>query len=200
MLPHGHYYPNQTGHPEPVIMFVRRHWVTFVSWAILIFLMALAPILVRVFVLSNINLATESSTVRTLLIAGGSSYYLFTLAVFLAAWIDYYLDVTIVTEHRLVDIHQNGLFNHRVSEQSLLRVQDVTVRMQGPYQTFFQYGTVYVETAGEAPNFTMRNLPKPMHVANTIVELHNELIDQGLIGPDDTSNPSVRKLSIPDSH
>ena len=180
MLSPGYYYPEQTKMSEPVVLFVRRHWAAFVAWAAIIVVMCLAPITILVIIFSQISFADMPIAAQKLMICALSAYYLFVLAVFLAAWIDYYLDATIVTERRLVDIHQNGLFNHRISEQSLLRVQDVSVRMQGPFQTFLHYGTVYVETAGEAPNFIMSNMPNPNKVANTIVELHNCLIEQGI--------------------
>lgn len=185
MLSPGHYYPEQAAAAEPVVLFVRRHWFAFVGWALLIAVMALVPIPVLVIVGSTLGSASASASVRALVVFGISMYLLMTLAIFLVAWIDFYLDSTIVTEKRLVDVHQNGLFNHRVSEQSLLKVQDVTVRVRGPWQTFFQFGTVYVETAGEAPNFEMNNLPHPHHVANTITELHNRLLEQGFTSGSD---------------
>lgn len=197
MLPRGLSFPDQTAHSEPVALFVRRHWIAFFSWGILIACMLLGPVVVALFLAGLGAIPALTKEQQTFIILGGSAYYLFVLAVFLAAWIDYYLDVTIVTERRLVDIHQNGLFNHRVSEQSLLRVQDVSVKVKGLVQTFFRFGTVYVETAGEAPNFVMQNLPNPNQVANKIIELHNQLIDQGYDTNSDTqSQAKARKLTL----
>ena len=198
MLAPGHYYPEQTKMSEPVVLFVRRHWAAFAVWAAIIFIMCCAPVVLLVIASNSMSLLDLSTVSQKLVICCISAYYLFVLAVFLAAWIDYYLDTTVITERRLVDIHQNGLFNHRISEQSLLRVQDVSVRVQGPFQTFFRFGTVYVETAGEAPNFIMYNLPNPNQVANTIVELHNRLIEQGIDVPDlidpDGSGKKIQRL------
>jgi membrane protein YdbS with pleckstrin-like domain len=179
MLPTGHYYPEQTSAAEPVVHFARSHWVVFGSWALVLAIMALTPLVVGLALGGSVDWSTLSLELRTFLTLAVSAYYLFTLAVFLATWIDFYLDAAIITEKRLVDVRQNGLFNHRVSEQSLLRVQDVSVRVRGPLQTFFQFGTVYVETAGEAPNFTMHNLPHPHQVANLILELHNRMVAEG---------------------
>ena len=184
MLSPGHYYPEQAAAAEPVVLFVRRHWFSFIGWVLLIVVMTLIPIALLIGLGIGDGLGGFSPSVRAIVIVGTSMYLLMTLAIFLVAWIDFYLDTTIVTEKRLVDVHQNGLFNHRVSEQSLLKVQDVTVRIRGPWQTFFQYGTVYVETAGEAPNFEMNNLPRPHHVANTITELHTKLLEKGFVSSD----------------
>lgn len=192
MLLTGHYYPEQTNAAEPVVHFARSHWVAFGSWAIVLTIMVITPLVVGLIFGSSLESTSRSLELRTFLILGLSAYYLFTLAVFLATWIDFYLDATIITQKRLVDVQQHGLFNHRVSEQSLLRVQDVSVRVRGPLQTFFQYGTVYVETAGEAPNFDMHNLPHPHQVANIILELHHRMVAEGYPSEDRASAPASR--------
>ena len=194
MLAPGHYYPEQAAAAEPVILFVRRHWFSFIGWVILLAGITIMPLVILIVLGSTIGLNNLSSAARAILVFGVSMYFLMTLAIFLVAWIDFYLDTTIITEKRLVDVHQNGLFNHRVSEQSLLKVQDVTVRVRGPWQTFFQYGTVYVETAGEAPNFEMNNLPHPHHVANTITELHNRMLEHGFAGSTKEAPELARRL------
>src|SRR3989338_3096464 len=55
-----------------------------------------------------------------------STYYLFTWLFVLHTFVDYYLDVWIVTNERIINIEQRGLFSRTVSEQKLYRVQDVT--------------------------------------------------------------------------
>lgn len=193
MLSPGHYYPEQAAAGEPVVLFARRHWFAFVGWGIAVSVLALLPLIILSVINRTVGWGVLDPIVRIVVIVGVSMELLMTLAIFLVAWIDFYLDTTIVTEKRLVDVHQNGLFNHRVSEQSLLKVQDVTVRVRGPWQTFFQYGTVYVETAGEAPNFEMNNLPRPHHVANTITELHTRLLEKGFVSPNTESDEQQRR-------
>lgn len=97
----------------------------------------------------------------------------------LRAWMSYYLDVTIVTERRLIDIQQRGIFVRRIAEQSLLRVQDVTARQKGFWQHFFNYGLIYIETAGREQNFELQNIPRPTDVATTIMNLHERLVAEG---------------------
>lgn len=192
MLARGHYYADQGTKNEPMVLFVRRHWFSFLPWAILVLFIVLAPIILFSISLGQTNILALSQTIRVSIILGTSAYYLFALAIFLAVWIDFYLDVTIVTEQRLIDIHQDGLFNHRISEQSLLRVQDVSVRVLGPFQTMMQFGTVYVETAGEEQNFVMVNLPKPNLIADKIMDLHHQLVDRGFKTIDDVGEGRPR--------
>jgi len=176
MLTKGNYFQGQE-RDEKVVLFIRGHWMGFVMWIMIIIIMFIMPVALVYFYSGN-SPSMFTGINRSFLIVGISGYILITLAVFLTAWIAYYLNVTIITPEHLIDIKQKGLFNRKVSEQSLLRVQDVSARITGVFQTFFGYGTVLVETAGEAPNFDMYNIPHPNRVANTILMLHEKLIEE----------------------
>jgi dephospho-CoA kinase len=54
--------------------------------------------------------------------------------------------------------------------------------MEGFWQKFFRVGTVYVETAGEQPNFRMTNIKHPIEVANSIMQIHEELVEEHELG------------------
>ncbi len=171
------YRPNQLfpgqAEDEDILIFIRRHWMPFVVWLVLIgiFLLVAAALGVLSMVLFGMPAG------RTLIYAalGASSYLLLLNAIFFTIWIEQYLDVAIITTDRLVHIRQIGLFNRRVSELSLARIQDVSAHMGGYLQSIFQYGTVVVETAGGAPDFVIRNVAKPHVVANTILLIHDRL-------------------------
>lgn len=178
MLKHGNYFSEQA-REEKVVLFLRRHWFSFCYWIIIILILFLGPLLLYLFLGNVFSNLISLQMGSAYLIVGLACYYLFILALFLTAWMNYYLNVIIITKARLVDIKQIGLFNRKVSEQSLLRVQDVSSRMTGFFQTLLLFGTVYVETAGESPNFTMPNVPKPYKVSNTIMKLHEDLIRLG---------------------
>jgi hypothetical protein len=173
MLSKGNYFPEQNS-DEQIILFIRRHWLSFLYWIIFIGIMIIVPIIIFL-VLKNDIVYGMPARDQEYLIIGTSAYVLITMAIFLTAWISFYLNVVIITPEHLVDIRQNGLFNRRVSEQSLLRVQDVSSHRRGLMQTFFHYGTVFVETAADLPNFQMPNLPNPDKIANEILKLHEEL-------------------------
>jgi membrane protein YdbS with pleckstrin-like domain len=173
MLTREQYFPGQAPE-EQIALFIRRHWLAFLPWIIV------TPILIFVFLTVIILLwVSVSPDLRVAFIFGTSTYYLLVLFVFLRAWMSYYLDVTIVTERRLIDIEQDGIFARRIAEQSLLRVQDVSAGQNGFLQHLFNYGNLYIETAGEQPNFELHNLPRPNEIAQTILNLHDRLIDGG---------------------
>lgn len=158
---------------EEIIIFVRRHWVPFTSWLCFIGIMVALPVLTgALLVLANVTWLFEGQRFSFVALVFGA-YLLMVNAIFFTIWIEQYLDVAIITTDRLVNIRQIGLFNRRVAELGMERVQDVSAHMSGYLQSIFQFGTVVVETAGGAPDFVIRNVAKPHLVANTILMIHD---------------------------
>lgn len=167
---------------EKIVLFVRRHLISFLPTVFLTFLMMVLPIVILSITINNFML-TKYSNLFQYFVLGSSAYILFILTFFIVNWIDYYFDILIITDSRLVNIEQNGLFNRQISQVDLLRVQDVSTSVKGIIPTMFNYGSVVVQTAGESnsthpgsSDFTMLSLPNPQHIAQTILRLNQELI------------------------
>lgn len=173
------YYPGQQS-KEEIVLFLRKHWWAYMKWGWIIALVSVVPWIFFAIMVANgvwYDIYNLSPTMPYFLIIFISVYYLFTLALFVTTWIDYYLDVVIITKSTLVKIKQEGLFIRGVAEQNLLRVQDVTSETKGPIQNMLKFGTVCVETAGEQPNFNLSFIENPNFVADTIMRLHRELVE-----------------------
>src|SRR6056297_38694 len=106
-----------------------------------------------------------------LIVLGLSAYYLFVWLFFFFTFIDYYLDVWIVTNRRIINIEQQGFFARRVSEHKLFRIQDVTSEVEGVFPTILKYGSVYIQTAGTKRNFHFEQVPHPDKIKDIIIEL-----------------------------
>ncbi len=111
-----------------------------------------------------------------------SFYYLFIWVFFFFSFIDYYLDVWIITNERIINIEQQGFFARTISEQRLYRVQDVTSEVEGFLPTFLKYGNVYVQTAGLKQRFFFHEIPEPERVRNIIIKLveQNKMIHKDM--------------------
>jgi len=112
-------------------------------------------------------------SVMTLII---STYILSSMAVLLVGIVDYYLDIYIVTDRRIVSINQQGLFNREISELHLHQIQDINAKVRGVFETIFHFGDVYIQTAGERANFTFSTIPQPYVIAKRIIELNEHHI------------------------
>lgn len=91
-----------------------------------------------------------------------------------SSFVDYYLDAWILTNEKIINIEQKGLFNRVISEQRLYRVQDITSELKGIIPTFLNYGNVYIQTAGEEERFAFKQVPAPYDVVKKINVLVEE--------------------------
>jgi hypothetical protein len=98
--------------------------------------------------------------------------------VLLMAWlylyvrfVDYFLDVWILTDERIVQIKQRSLFNREIAEFDLVTVQDVSSQVRGVFGTFLNYGTIFAQTAAARDLFEFKYIPNPSRVEQLILDL-----------------------------
>ncbi len=156
---------------EKIVFYLRRHKFTLFKSIIGYVLLAIIPVFFYfVFAYSQPD-AFSGPIAFPLVIIGATVYYLGMLAFTFNAFLDYYLDNWIITNHRIISIEQKNLFSRTVSEQALYRVQDVTAESRGIFATVFEYGTVFVQSAGQKERFVFPDVPKAFEVAGRIQEL-----------------------------
>lgn len=164
---------------ENVIMLLRRHWIVVFKQVMYFSSLAFIPLLVFVVLKYYFQFTLEvDSALYPILICATSAYYLFIWVFFFNDFIDYHLDIWIVTDQRIVSIEQMGLFNRTVSELNILKVQDVTSEVRGLFSTFFNYGEVHIQSAGSETRFLFRQIPKPNRVAEIIMHAHDIALKQ----------------------
>ena len=93
------------------------------------------------------------------------------LMVIFTIWTNYYLDIWIVTNNRIVDIEQRHLFNREVKTLRMETVQDVQTDKIGLFQEFLDFGTLRVQTAGTGgTDAKIVGIPNPNHEREIIME------------------------------
>lgn len=166
--------PNWQPH-EQIKLLLRRHpWIIIRHGLITLFI-GLIPVAAYFLIRYTAPAILEDQTgLRWILIIVGTSLYaLLTWLFFFTGWLDYYLDVWIVTTERIVSIEQRGLFARTIAEQRLSRVQDVSSVTQGKIATLLNYGDVRVQTAGTEERFVFEQVPNPERVCQQILEAHD---------------------------
>jgi uncharacterized membrane protein YdbT with pleckstrin-like domain len=82
----------------------------------------------------------------------------------------------IVTNENLLILTQSSILGTNISQINLAKIQDVNVNQEGFLDEVFGYGTLSVETAGEATNFVFR-AAKDSHIASRhILEAHENYL------------------------
>ena len=114
---------------------------------------------------------------RGLVLSGMAAVLLLVLLVTYITQMIYKNNELIITNENLVQILQFGLFNRQVSQLNLAKIQDVSVDQVGIIQSGLNFGTIDVETAGEASNFRFPFTPNPNVVAKYIIEAHENYVN-----------------------
>lgn len=159
---------------ERLVYFLRRHPITLLG----VFMGYGAFFILPVLGLWMLNAARPdiiSDPVYFPIIVAVSSIVLLFMWLFLfQLFLDYYLDIWVVTNHRIVNITQSGLFHRKVAELRLYRVQDASASIGGFLHTLLNFGTVEIQTAGEQSHFVFHDIPDPQSVTKTILHLVEE--------------------------
>jgi len=66
--------------------------------------------------------------------------------VFLPSWIAWHFSVFIVTDQRLIQITQKGLFHRSVIDMGLAQIQMVNYQVAGIQETLLGFGTIMMQT------------------------------------------------------
>jgi uncharacterized membrane protein YdbT with pleckstrin-like domain len=170
----SHLFPTQQP-DEKILILKRRHWLIAGFIIIRYAFFLLAPLILYVLVFNLLPLITDRLTQSLysgpIAILALSLYYLLVWVLFFHAWLDYYLDVWIVTNTRIVNIIQNGLFSRSIAEAKLYRLQDVQAEVHGLLPTFFHYGNITIQTAGNETFAIFEQVPSPYETSREILKL-----------------------------
>lgn len=159
---------------EEILLVLHRHWFNILSQFLLI--LAMTFLLIGSFAyLPFFFPALSQGENRKLFFFLENIFIIFTWLLSFLIWIDYYFDVWIVTDRRIVNIEQKGLFSRAVSELELEKIQDITTDVKGIIPTFFNFGDLQVQTAAEQQRFLFRSIPDPYNVKNLIMNLQKKL-------------------------
>jgi len=114
----------------------------------------------------NTDSVNISPALSAIIIVGAT---LLVLILFTATYI-YKQSRLLVTDRSLVQVMQKTLFNKKVSRLSMSNVEDVSEEQRGFLASFFNYGTLTVQTAGTEDNFIFTLCPNPTKLADRIIE------------------------------
>ena len=156
---------------ETVVLFLRRHWIDLLRIFFFSGILFVLPVVVGTLLeFANPELLINSfwgPALMAILVA----YLLVVLVLTCTELTDYWLDVWIVTNERIINTEQQGLFNRVVSEVYLHQIQDITSEQRGLLGTFLTFGDVFVQTAAERERFQFKNIDNPDDVKVAIAGL-----------------------------
>lgn len=152
---------------ETILRVMRRHWIVFAGPSSVFVLLLILPSIF--FTLAPRYFPVlQSPLFRSVAHFGLALYFMALLIYIFTLWLIYYLDIWVVTNQRVIDIEQLGIFRRRVSEIPLERVENVTVEIPGLVATALGFGNVRIQTAGEG-EFTISQVTDFYQVQSLIL-------------------------------
>jgi uncharacterized membrane protein YdbT with pleckstrin-like domain len=147
---------------EKVLGIFRRHWLLFAIEMLGIFALFWLPFLLSM--LPAFPILSESVSIFL-----GTIWMLMICMKAFISWTIYYLDIWVITNLRLVDIEQHSLFNRKSSTLQLENIEDITVHINGFFESIIGYGKLSVQTAGNIPEFIINDIPLPEDAKQVII-------------------------------
>jgi hypothetical protein len=167
---------------ETIILRGRRHW-----FILALRLLPLVPfIVIPLIIFGLLNSIPPQTDGLVRLDGNGASFAVFILfSWFLFVWIgafiiwtDYFLDVLVITNKRIINIEQKALFSREIASLRLDKIQDITIDISGILATFLSFGNMRIQTAGEQEEFLIRFIQNPESLKNIILKEHNRAVEE----------------------
>lgn len=157
---------------EHVVLEARKHWFLFLGELLPYAILAVIPFALPKLLVLAPPVAKYAAFFDYHSILMRAALGVWLLVVWTSAWgafTQYFLNVWVLTNKRIVDIKQRGYFNREVSSLFLSRVQDVTTTVIGFTSSTLGIGDIKVQTAGEEEEFTMNGIPRPEQMRDIIL-------------------------------
>jgi len=149
---------------EKIVLFLRRHPITNVSWIVTTFVVALSPLVIISF--ASLNFIPSGYRLIITL-----AWYLLTFAFALEKFLSWFFNVNIITDERIVDIDFPSILYKDISETKIDQIQDVSIKVGGFIRSLFNFGDVLIQTAGTVPEIHFSAVPNPEQVSKILNEL-----------------------------
>jgi len=152
---------------EEIIFVLRKHWISLFKPSFWLFL----GLLIVFIVLRIAGASSFSAYAFFIWLFIGGTYWLYN-------WIVWLRDIYILTDQRIIDRDQKSLFSYSVSEAPLENIQEISWEKTGFFSTIFNYGNIYVQTAGSKEKIVFENIAAPRQMKDRILALRDFVKEQ----------------------
>lgn len=146
---------------EEIILVLRAHPITQLPWIIN------SAILFTLLVLFNFSFLTTYITSAQLLYIN-IFIFIMILSYMFFNFLSYFFNVGIVTNKRVLDFDYYVIIYKEFTEAKLARVEDITAKSGGYFASLFNFGDVFIQTAGTEANIEFLKVARPQDVVDII--------------------------------
>ncbi len=163
--PHRITFANQKP-DEKIVLFLRAHFITNFLWVVIFIFLFFIPVAYSLIFKGNLNpLAFIPGNFIYFLVV---FYYLLVFAYALFNFLNWFYNIIIITDLGIVDIDYSDLLYHDVALTNFNLVEDVNYTKVGFFKSLFNYGDLFIQTAGGRENLEGLGIPNPANAAHII--------------------------------
>lgn len=168
-------------HGESITVIIRKHWLVYIMRVLILAAAGALPLVLALFLpLAFREQIMTYESADEILTAVFLSWLLFLWVSAFVQWTNYYLDIWIVTDKRVIDVNQRSLFHRDITSLRLEKIQDVTVDVSGALATLFSFGTLTIHTAGDHEDIVIRNVQNPARAKDQVMAGHARAMEKPL--------------------
>jgi len=98
-------------------------------------------------------------------------WYLFVFGFFLQNVLNWFFNILIITNKKIVDVDFVGILYKNISETTLDNIEDVTSNVAGALGVTFNIGALYIQTAAEKREFEFGGVDDPSKIRDILSDL-----------------------------
>jgi membrane protein YdbS with pleckstrin-like domain len=149
-------------------LFVRRHIVTNVPWVLTTIVLFLIPVLIRILiVLTGVVLPDLPGNFITVFLL---FYYFIALSYAFISFLNWFYNIIIITNTEIIDIDYADIIYHDVAATNVNLIEDVNYTQAGFIRGLFNFGDLFVQTAGGKENIEALAIPMPAKIARLVLD------------------------------
>ncbi len=95
------------------------------------------------------------------------------IAIFSRAYFNFSQSVLLITNQRVINVHQDGFLKRKITETELSNIQDISSSTSGLFRMMLKYGDLIIRTAGATAGteIMVQNIPNPYEVQQKIAKM-----------------------------
>jgi hypothetical protein len=155
---------------EEILVIIRQSQWTNVKWVLGVAAMVVLPIVVAPFFYSYFGYLLKYFNPFFIFMLW-VSWYLLTFGLWMFNFFNWFFNVYIITNKKIIDYDFYGLTYKNISDTLIANVEDVTSKIVGPFNTIANIGNVYVQTAAEREEFEFLSVDDPGKLRDMISDL-----------------------------
>ena len=148
---------------EKIYLLLRSHPFTQLRWVLASILFFILFFVFNFFPQSFFNLG-QILIINLFFIVFILSYIWFNV-------LNWYFNVGIVTSKRVIDIDFYAVLYKEITVAQLGKIEDITVKSGGYFESLFDYGSIFIQTAGTEANVEFIDVPHPSDATQIINKL-----------------------------